>query len=396
MCTGVFLMVTRKEEPEERIFWCQLHQLLKFIIIGIRSNVIFFNFLFRVFFVLYADRGLIVRGRPELLLYNQLYWTVLGAFFITGIILFPIIMIANGTFGDTILGKVCLLEPLNLREAFVAESRGRLITLANLAITEFYNQWLAWKVRRLLRGLCPNKRMSCIGNYRRNLMSLGENSRYLSLWNAFCFLDSFILLFLKLSPSAMFWTQNILSFIVLDVFQGLVIPLRMEVPQRTERKEAGIFYSRPLGVLLPRREVEQTQRWPLVQARGVGTGPHIVRYGVDTYMEEGTTTGEERAILREKEVKENKVDAALSREEANTSGEEWPVSRLERKGESSKEKRAITVYCSKCSGAPRRYSGHPAVKPSLSRVDCGTWDLSTKQYKPSDRSLFHNLVFQEN
>ena len=40
--------------------------------------------------VRFADRGLVVKGKPDLLLFQQLYWIVFGAFFILGILSYPL------------------------------------------------------------------------------------------------------------------------------------------------------------------------------------------------------------------------------------------------------------------------------------------------------------------
>ena len=40
--------------------------------------------------VRFADRGLVVKGKPDLILFQQLYWIVFGAFFILGILSYPL------------------------------------------------------------------------------------------------------------------------------------------------------------------------------------------------------------------------------------------------------------------------------------------------------------------
>ena len=55
-----------------------------------RIIVNFNNFLLRMILVRFADRGLVVKGKPDLLLFQQLYWIVFGAFFILGILSYPL------------------------------------------------------------------------------------------------------------------------------------------------------------------------------------------------------------------------------------------------------------------------------------------------------------------
>ena len=68
--------------------------------------------LYRAFLIRYAERGLVVKGQPNLGLFNQLYWVLFSGFGSIAIILFPVLKFTQDNFGETISGKICLLVPL--------------------------------------------------------------------------------------------------------------------------------------------------------------------------------------------------------------------------------------------------------------------------------------------
>ena len=132
-----------QDEDDQRLLWCQLLQMMRQVVANVYINTLFFNFFFRVVLIRFADRGLVVEGRPELTLFHQLYWTIFGAFFCMGIFSYPISKIVTGTFPESILGSVCLLRGIERDED---NMRSRLAMIAFISITEFTNQYFFWKV----------------------------------------------------------------------------------------------------------------------------------------------------------------------------------------------------------------------------------------------------------
>ena len=63
--------------------------------------------------ILYSDRGLVSKGKPNLVLFHQLYWTVFSAFAAIGIMIYPIVPMIKGSLVDTDKMKICLLVPLH-------------------------------------------------------------------------------------------------------------------------------------------------------------------------------------------------------------------------------------------------------------------------------------------
>ena len=94
--------------------------------------------------------------------------------------------------------------------------------------------------------------------------------RYLITWNIFNLVVSTLLVLpnmsdeLALSPKTVFWLHKLIHFLFVDVFHGLVIPMRMEVPWDSPRVDPGRFYVRP-PKMEPRRQREEA---PSPRSRG--------------------------------------------------------------------------------------------------------------------------------
>ena len=173
-------------------------------------------------------------------------------FFILGIIMFPLLQMFRGTFKQStqafispttnillflesscivVQARICMLEQLHSNEESM---KGRIISLVYPCLAEIFNQYFSRKVLSYLNGICPTKKMSCIGKYRRNLIFLEETSRYLSYWAGYAILDGSITMVAMTSklasPTLLFWIHNILAFAFIDVFYGLYVPLNMKLP----------------------------------------------------------------------------------------------------------------------------------------------------------------------
>ena len=87
-------------------------------------------------------------------------------------------------------------------------------------------------------------------------------SRYLITWNMFNLVVSTLLVLpnmsdeLALSPKTVFWLHKLIHFLFVDVFHGIVIPMRMEVPWDSPRVDPARFYVRP-PKMEPRRQREK-------------------------------------------------------------------------------------------------------------------------------------------
>ena len=240
----------------DRIFWCHVLQISRWAVIDVYFTTFTFNFLFRMVLIRFSDRGLVTKGRPELRLFCQLYWIVFAAFFTLAIIKYPLINMIQGTFLQSTMARVCLLEPLQTEEKNISR---RIETLVYPFLAEASNQYFSWKARVYIHGVCPNKRMSCIGKYRRNLMSFAETSLYLSCWAGYSVLEGTVVIVAMVigSPgstsSLVFWVHNFLAFAFIDVFHGIYIPLSMTLPSSLPTRKKQKLHPCAPGPLEPRR-----------------------------------------------------------------------------------------------------------------------------------------------
>ena len=157
------------EDREDRLFSCQIVQLCQSILITCYLFTFFFSSLFRMILIRFSDRGLVMHGRPNLVLFKQLYWTVFGAFFCLGSPLFTLLPLLRGTFEENIQSQICML-------LYVEQSRGMtrnlLIQLMFCCIFIIYNSVISYKVNKFKFGICPNGRMGAVGFYGRHCLPL--------------------------------------------------------------------------------------------------------------------------------------------------------------------------------------------------------------------------------
>ena len=120
-------------------------------------------------------------------------------------------------------------------------------------------KYLAWRVKRFLRGHCPNQKMSCIGKYRRNLINFEQTTHWLLCWQVNLLLDIPFQSFLEgdqhLSKQAKFfiWTAKGVFLNECFIFLGLAI----KVPDtKVKLFQPGQFYVRS-PILEPRRQSER-------------------------------------------------------------------------------------------------------------------------------------------
>ena len=225
-------------------------------------NTMFFNFLFRVILVRFADRGLVVDGRPNLALFYQLYWTISLPFLFIFVINYPIKPIVNGTFTESTQARICLRRAIDTEEESVV--RGRILSLIFPCLCEILNRYFSSKVSTFLRGLCPNNRMGCIGKFRRNLIDLVDNSIYITCWALYACLDGLLILLAMttnspvFAPQEFFFLYNLVSFLFIDIFHGIVMPLRMDLSWNRENI-AHPFHMDKESRLEPRRYT--TEGW---------------------------------------------------------------------------------------------------------------------------------------
>ena len=230
---GLGILVTDTlQDHHDRLVGCTLVLVCQNILISCHFFSLFFSLVFRMTLICFSDRGLVVKGRPQILLFNKLYWTVLGAFFFMGVFLYNLSHV-RGTFEDSVEARICMLKTVEQRENNV--------TLKNKAIAMFfiflamtYNKLLCSKVHKYISRICPTGRMAAIGKYRRNLIDFQDNSRYIYCWGLVVIMNLSIRL-LDVSPKTRFWMNRSTGLIVIWFVHGLVLPLSMETPWKSKR-----------------------------------------------------------------------------------------------------------------------------------------------------------------
>ena len=228
----------------------------RFTIAHLFNHTFFFSFLFRTVLIRFADRGLVDKGRPNIGLFNKLFWTILLTYCCYALMMVPVLVIIKGKFNKALLPKICLLRPYK-NDDFTTH---HLVPMIFPLIIMFVCKYLTFKVTRFMRGICPNNRMSSIGSYRRNLLTLEDTCKYLQYWVLWACVDpllvyySYINPIIPLSPNVVAAIPNFLNFIVIGFFYGFVLPIRMKIPWNPLNKSKN---SRPFYVrqekLEPRR-----------------------------------------------------------------------------------------------------------------------------------------------
>ena len=245
-----------QEDEEERLQWCKIMSLARHIIAVLYMNTFLFSLIFRVVLIRFADRGLVVKGKPDLVLFHQLYWLVFVAFFVVGIFMFPFSTFVLDTYTSSAEGRVCMLQPLETSTEIV---RRRLMVVSYVGIIAVFNKYLSFKVKLFLHGICPNDTMYCIGNYKRNMLSFKTNSKLINLWAIYALLETVIFMTPMLynnkwlTPEVIFCSHNIMCFMLIEIVHGIILPMKIVIPWKEKETARPDFYVNKPDILEPRR-----------------------------------------------------------------------------------------------------------------------------------------------
>ena len=218
--------------------------------------VLFMSFGFRHILILYADRGLVQNGQPNLTLFNQLYWVVVGSWLALGFAMNPgkNLLKGNHLLQDMSRGRACLLRSLPGHSS-ESQLKYKAIGVVTAMIVSFYITNQRRQLGRYVKGVCPNGRMSCFGKFRRNVVNLDQTYWWLMWWClAITFWGTSISDYGQdfLSVKAQFWIWNITEFLSIEGLH-IVLPLLLNIPsQGTELLSNREFYVRQ-PELKPRR-----------------------------------------------------------------------------------------------------------------------------------------------
>ena len=216
-------------------------------------TILLFSIMFRTVLILHSDKGLVTKGAHNLELFNQLFWIIVGCFLV---MLQGVTLFRNNFLEGTTKGQICLL--LNLdgdddgRHKFIMIRTT--FAIGNIILAHY----LQLRVKSFLSGHCPQKKMSCIGIYPRNLISFRSTLVWNDAWCALVLLDVLLEIFFRsssnhFSSTVMFWIWNVKGFISVEGFH-LIFPHCFDLPYyKTDNLSPVKFYVRSEKVLVPRR-----------------------------------------------------------------------------------------------------------------------------------------------
>ena len=241
-------MVSR-ENIGDRVFWCQNLYIAHFFLHVVFLNTALFSHTFRTVLIRFADRGLVLQGKPNLKLFSQLFWLILIPYCCIGMMMAPLFSILSGRFTQVFVAKICTLSPSfdqDPKKIMTQHIVPLMVPLLNLG----YGQYLNYKVRQYFR---PNQKMHSFGNYRRNLITFKENRKYIQINFWYVLLTNLVLniLFINgerfsLTPENLSWVQNLWNFLYLDIFHGLFLPTKMTIHRKCDwqRNVSKTFWQR--------------------------------------------------------------------------------------------------------------------------------------------------------
>ena len=197
------------------------------------------------------------KGRPNLKLFNQLFWVVVFSMTAIEHFMFPFNHIAKGGFPDNShKGRICLLLEADHTVDYEWK-KYKLFPIIMSSVAIVYCTYTHLRIKRFLRKFCPNKRYSCIVPYQRNILNFKTSIVWADFELYYGVLDLLVLTVLneyrsQISSTRRYTIWNIYSSVLMEILH-LLIPLFIVIPEPS-RADAnlGEFYVRQ-PVLEPRR-----------------------------------------------------------------------------------------------------------------------------------------------
>ena len=248
------LILLQEDDSPHRRTLCTVLIVSRLSLVWFYFNVFWFSFQFRVFLVLYAERGLVKNCQPNLRIFCQLFWIVVITFICFGLSTSFMGNLLKDKFilQDLNRAKACLLGDMPTQSVQI-HFKKKAMTYAFIGIALFCLVQFKLKVKRFISGLCPNARMSCLGNFKRNVINLNQTFWWFIWW---CFAMTFCCISVDygdgyLSAKTQFWIWNLSGFIGYEGMH-LFLPFLLDIQsQGTVSTPNPKFYVRK-PVLEPR------------------------------------------------------------------------------------------------------------------------------------------------
>ena len=175
--------------------------------------------------------------------------------------MFPLKSINKGNFQDAFRSKLCLGRPVlneNLNGDIV---RQNIVPMISQFLVSIFCWYWTLKTNQHLRGICPDRKMSSIGKYRRNFTTFEETTRYIKT-NYYYLLFHQGLIFsliqavFTVTPETNFLLSNTCDFVYIGVYHGIFLPSKMTIPSKKNRQRLySDFFVRKPQFLEPRRHM---------------------------------------------------------------------------------------------------------------------------------------------
>ena len=264
-------------EDVDRLLWCQNLYIAHFTLYVVHSSTAFFSHIFRSAMIRFADRGLVLQGRPNLKLFSQLFWLILIPYCCIGLMMAPFRSIIRGSFDQKFVAKLCLQPPgFNgvVFEEHQEVMKQVVVPIVSPLLILVWCQYMSYKVRKYFRGSCPNKKMFSFGNYRRNFITFEENIKYIQTHFVYWIIIDLVLTGSKFSwaPQKIFWVQNTLNFFYFDIFHGLFLPGKMIIPRNVNVTKP---FWKTESIPEPRRNEQILDSMPVSKPLFTHVGPFL-------------------------------------------------------------------------------------------------------------------------
>ena len=175
----------------------------------------------------------------------------------------PVSHMVKGEFPEALQkGKICLLVHNDVAADYPDNKKGQLIQTAfNIAslviIFDLNRRTTTW-----VRVNCPNKTMSCIGKYRRNLINMQETLMYFYFEKGvflveLCTIETSS--YFEMSAHSVFWLYNSIFFVQSVGRVGFHYTMIGTAHSETPRERFDGFYVSKPKILEPRRPMATTE-----------------------------------------------------------------------------------------------------------------------------------------
>ena len=184
MCWALLQEKGEQEEVQEqwRMLLCSIHLTANLIVGVFFGQIIFYSFLWRSFLILHGH-GFIRNGQPNLKLFSQLYWLITLSFIVLSLSVDQPMYLKGKFPQDSVRGTICLLIPVDndTHKINLVLVKGHFSIYGFISIS--YIIYLGSRCKRLIKTMCPGKKMSCIGRYKRNILSYRETGALSVAWS---------------------------------------------------------------------------------------------------------------------------------------------------------------------------------------------------------------------